>query len=221
MAAATTSAAPPQPGLRERKKLQTERRLWVTAIQLFEERGFAQVSVAEIAAAADVSKVTVFNYFRTKEDLVMRPLEWHTDEPARVVRERADGQSAVTALRTQFLEALDQFDPATGLNDQEQLLGVARLIRATPSLLLRAQALSMEAEEALADELIAQSADHDPLIARLAAAQLTGARRVLVEENQRRLLAGESCVKVLPEARANAVHAFAVVEQGLGGYCVR
>lgn len=49
--------------LRERKKLQTRHRLLTAATALFAERGFDKVSVAEIAEAAEVSKMTVFNYF--------------------------------------------------------------------------------------------------------------------------------------------------------------
>ena len=45
------------------------------ARRLFSERGFEEVSVAEIARAADVSLATVFNYFPTKEDLIYSGLE--------------------------------------------------------------------------------------------------------------------------------------------------
>ena len=37
---------------------------------LFAEHGFDAVTVDQVAAAADVAKKTVFNYFPTKEDLV-------------------------------------------------------------------------------------------------------------------------------------------------------
>ena len=57
-------------GLRERKKQQTRQLLAETARRLFAERGFENVSIVEIARAADVSEATVFNYFPTKEDLV-------------------------------------------------------------------------------------------------------------------------------------------------------
>jgi AcrR family transcriptional regulator len=203
-------------GLRERKKALTEARLWRIAVDLFVERGFDQVSVAEIAFAADVSKVTVFNYFPTKEDLVMSPPERHVDDLAAAMREREPGQSAVAVLRAQFLHALDRRDPAVGFNDEKHILDVLRLIRDTPSLRDRAYAMALAAEQALAVEMAAQSVDHDPLIAALAAAQLSGTRRCLAGENQRRLLAGETCEQVLPDARANAIRAFAIVESGLG-----
>lgn len=75
--------------LRERKKLQTRHRLLAAATELFAERGFDKVSVAEIAEAADVSKMTVFNYFSGKEDLVLAPMEQHVGDVARAVRNRA------------------------------------------------------------------------------------------------------------------------------------
>ncbi len=58
-----------RPGLRERKKEQTRQLIFDAARKLFEAKGFDGVSVAEVARAADVSEVTVFNYFSTKEDL--------------------------------------------------------------------------------------------------------------------------------------------------------
>ncbi|GGV31874.1 TetR family transcriptional regulator [Kitasatospora herbaricolor] len=210
---------PEELGLRERKKLQTGRKLWTVAIGLFVERGFDQVSVAEIAAAAEVSKMTVFNYFPTKEDLVLLPMEKHTGEVAETVRDRPAGCSAVAAVRDQYLAALDAQDPASGLCDQQAVLDVLRLIRDTPALALRARAASVRAEELLAAELRTASGDGDDLTARLAAAQLLATRRTLVMANQRRMIAGEPAGSVLPEARANALRAFALVEHGLGDYC--
>ncbi|MFF1870878.1 TetR family transcriptional regulator [Streptomyces sp. CB03911] len=214
------AAHPPEElGLRERKKLQTGRKLWTIAIGLFVERGFDQVSVAEIAAAAEVSKMTVFNYFPTKEDLVLLPMEKHTGEVAEAVRDRPAGCSAVAAVRDQYLAALDVQDPASGLCDQQAVLDVLRLIRDTPALALRARAASVLAEELLAAELGTASGDGDDLTARLAAAQLLATRRTLVMANQRRMIAGEPAGSVLPEARANALRAFALTEHGLGDYC--
>ncbi|MCG6497465.1 TetR/AcrR family transcriptional regulator [Kitasatospora sp. A2-31] len=222
---AKRTATPTDPdaglGLRERKKRQTAIRIYRSAIGLFTERGFDEVSVAEIAAAAEVSKMTVFNYFPTKEDLVMAPMEHHTDESARVVRERAPGTSVVAALRGQFLAALAEFDPATGLNDEPFTLSVVRLIHRTPTLALRAlTTVGHESNRLLAAELLLQDPEGDRIRARVAAAQLLGARMALTSHNQDRMLAGERAADVLPEALENARRAYDTVEHGLRDYGV-
>src|SRR3954463_10622699 len=103
--------------LRQRKKAQTRAALWNTAIELFVEHGFDNVSVTQIAAAAEVSKMTFFNYFPTKEDLVIGPMAEHTNELAETVRARVAGEPPVEALPRHFLDGLARRDPVTGLCD--------------------------------------------------------------------------------------------------------
>ncbi|HSR86960.1 MAG TPA: TetR/AcrR family transcriptional regulator [Streptosporangiaceae bacterium] len=67
-------------GLRERKKAQLRQRLSDTATQMFLTRGYDAVRVIEIAAACDVSEKTVYNYFPTKESLVLD--RWETTQQA-------------------------------------------------------------------------------------------------------------------------------------------
>ena len=64
-----------EPGLRERKKRAMRQQLSDTATEMFLERGFDAVRVAEIAEACGVSEKTVFNYFPTKESLILDRLE--------------------------------------------------------------------------------------------------------------------------------------------------
>ncbi|CAM5378137.1 hypothetical protein SGRIM128S_04360 [Streptomyces griseomycini] len=90
-------------GLRERKKRRMYRTVSDIAVRLFLERGFDAVSVAEVAAAAEISKPTLFRYFPAKEDLVLFRIADHEDEAARVAGE---GPTPVEALRRHFLDGL-------------------------------------------------------------------------------------------------------------------
>ena len=98
----TVGSPMPEPGRRERKKQATRQHIAMTAVRLFLERGFDDVSVAEIAEAADVSKVTVFNYFPSKTDMVFELAE--TRRPGRCrprpgARRNAAGRDPALLLR--------------------------------------------------------------------------------------------------------------------------
>jgi len=200
-------------GLREQKKLETRAALFRAAMALFAERGYDAVSIAEIAAAANVSKMTVFNYYPTKEDLVFAPMEEHIDEFADVVRARPAGTGVVAALRAHFLDQLAAFEPATGLTDVPHVIASQRLIMSTPALLPRLRASVFRSEDALADAL---AKDTDPLTGHLAAAQIVAARAVLMLDNHERVLALGSAAAALPGALAAAERAFDLLDRGLG-----
>lgn len=207
-------------GLRERKKRETRHAIYRAAMRLFLERGFDDVSVAEVAAVANVSKMTVFNYFRTKEDLVLHPLEERVGEASRIVRERAPGESAVAALRRTFLDELARREPHTGLNDA--VAGFVRLILGSQALLSRYKELESRSEDTLT-ATFAEETDAGPydVTPRIAASQVIGVRRALIAENYRRLAAGQSADEIYPDAVAAAKRAFDLLESGLGDYCTR
>src|SRR3974377_2222058 len=69
------SPATPAQGLRARKKRLMRQQLSDTATRMFLDRGFDAVRVSEVAEACGVSEKTVFNYFPTKESLVLDRLE--------------------------------------------------------------------------------------------------------------------------------------------------
>jgi AcrR family transcriptional regulator len=56
---------------RERKKAAIRTQILDTAIQLFSQQGLENVTMDQIAAAADVGKGTIYNYFMAKEDIVV------------------------------------------------------------------------------------------------------------------------------------------------------
>jgi AcrR family transcriptional regulator len=93
-------APPPAPAsLRERKKQATRRSLRRIALDLVAERGFAQVTVEDIAAAADVSPRTFFNYFPSKEAALFGADPERTAVLRRRIVEEAPGETALEALR--------------------------------------------------------------------------------------------------------------------------
>jgi len=199
-------------GLRERKKRRMYREISETAIALFLEKGFDRVSVAEVAAAAEVSKPTLFRYFPAKEDLVLHRFADHEDEAGRVVAERPAGVSPLDALHRHFLDGLERRDPVTGLNDDPRVLAFHRLLYGTPSLVARLYAYLNRSEEALAAAL----GGPDEIGARLAAGQIVAVQRILALENWRRIDAGASADEVRPDAVAAADRAFAQLREGLG-----
>ncbi|MFJ5547897.1 TetR family transcriptional regulator [Streptomyces sp. NPDC093225] len=201
------------PGLRETKKLRTRRHLADTALEMFLERGFGEVSVAEIAAAAEVSKPTLFRYFPSKEDLVLDRFADHQDEAARVVRARPADLTPVRALHEHFRTALAERDPITGLCDHPDVVAFQRLLYTTPDLADRLQHYTAREVELLTEELLPEYGS--PLEARLAALHLVTVRGELGRENWSRIADGRTADALYPQALADADRAFAMLATGL------
>ncbi|WP_107656878.1 TetR/AcrR family transcriptional regulator [Nocardia suismassiliense] len=202
-------------GLRERKKQRTRTAIADTAIEMFLESGFDEVSCAEIAARAEVSKPTLFKYFPTKEDLVLHRIIDHEQEAARVVRDRRSGEAPLNALRRHFLAALDAHDPITGLNDDPEVLALHQMFETTPSLSARVLGFVAKGAEELAAALVDAGAVSGGVAARVAAHQVIITLRVLAEENLRELAGGRALDEVHPEAVAAARRAFAMLRAAL------
>ncbi|MEU6716480.1 TetR/AcrR family transcriptional regulator [Nonomuraea sp. NPDC046802] len=207
-------------GLRERKKRQTRQRISDTAIGLFVARGFDNVTIAEVAVAAEVSVNTVYNYFEAKEDLVLPPEEASPQRLADIVRRRAPGQSAAGAVLARLREEVRERERRVGLT-----AGFGRfleMVRAAPTLTARLEDLGHRMTEALAVVLAEESgaAPHDPL-PRVVAWHIGSLHALTLSEIGRRTAAGER-----PDAIAEAVlELLDVVESLLGvrvlAYAVR
>ena len=169
--------APPAPagpgqGLRERKKRLMRQQLSDTATAMFLERGFDAVRVTEVAEACGVSEKTVFNYFPTKESLVLDRLESTVESLRAGLADPAvpPVQAALAILdrelsgMTAWLAAQD--DPVRA---GQAIRRFGDLIRATPS--LRAyQADMMDQFASVATQILAARAgmstgDPEPQIA--------------------------------------------------------
>jgi AcrR family transcriptional regulator len=202
-------------GLRARKKARTHQAISDAAISLFLARGFDHVSVADIAAAAEVSKPTLFRYFDNKEDLVLHRIADHNGEAGRIVLDRQPGASPLTALHQHFRTGLDTRDPVTGLNDNREVLAFHRLVYTTPSLAARLTQYTLDNEETLAAAL------GSDISAQLAAAQVIAVQRVLARTNWQKLADGRTANDVYPEAVADADRAFDLLRTGIDGTASR
>ncbi|WP_326567420.1 TetR family transcriptional regulator [Amycolatopsis rhabdoformis] len=202
-----------QTGLRERKKQRTREAISNAAIDLFFEHGFDQVSISQVADAAEVSRRTLFAYFPAKEDLVLHRVADHETESARVIR--AHPETPLSALREHFLDGLRRRDPVTGLCDIPEVLALYRLILSTPSLVLSMLRFRESAELAVAAEL-GESPVLSPLAARLAAAQIASVQWRLSMENHYRVANGVRADDAYPGAVEAAELAFDLLTHGLG-----
>ncbi|MDX6656894.1 MAG: hypothetical protein QOH62_1687 [Solirubrobacteraceae bacterium] len=104
------SSAPSPPGLRESNKARTRQAISDVATRLFIAHGFEQVTVAQIAAAAQVSVKTVFNYFPSKEDLFFDRADDVVGVLVRTVTERPAGTTITEALRAVLADRRVPFD---------------------------------------------------------------------------------------------------------------
>src|ERR1700759_3321785 len=103
--------------LRERKKRETRTRISNVATLLFMAGGFDNVTVAEIAEAANVSKMTVFNYFPRKEELFFDRGAEAVELIDAAIRDREPGESVIRALRTLLLRLTEARHPLSALLD--------------------------------------------------------------------------------------------------------
>ena len=96
---ASTEQPSPEPiGRRERKKAATRKAISDVATMMFLERGFDNVSIREVADAADVSPTTVFAHFPQKEALVFDEDDEQRDRLVSAVRDRPQGSTINRAI---------------------------------------------------------------------------------------------------------------------------
>jgi AcrR family transcriptional regulator len=206
--------------LRERKKEQTRQEISDTATALFAGHGFEQVTIAQVAEAAGVSKMTVTNYFPRKEDLVYDRAEYIIGGLAAAVRDRRPGESLLDAVRRDYAEATARRDVTLGVAGRR----FASMVAASPVLTSRFREILDLREAALAGEIGKEGLNalppQDPLY-RLIAAQLASVHRVLYDEAMRRCRAGQSRDEVWAVLADAAPRAFALLGPALAGVGVR
>src|ERR1700733_9628756 len=123
----------PEEGLRERKRRLTRQLISDAATTMFATRGFDNVKVSEVADRVGVSEKTIYNYFPTKESLVLDAADEAVERMARALRERGLDESLTAAVVRAIREDMERFDQAP-----DELIGFIPLflgmIDSTPAL---------------------------------------------------------------------------------------
>src|SRR5712691_10542131 len=122
-------------GLRERKRARVRQELIDAAAALFAERGFDQVTVDEIAEAADVAPRTFYRYFPVKEDVATADLQETSVLLVEELAARPPGESPLVALR----EAVRV--PVARVLEQPRVCAAMRMLGTSPSLLAHEMAM--------------------------------------------------------------------------------
>jgi AcrR family transcriptional regulator len=212
-------------GRRERRKAQTRAAVRETAQRLFAERGFDAVTIADVAAAADVAVQTVFNHFETKEALFFDGRTPWVERSVAAVTERAPGTDPVRALRdyleVDLVEVLEQ-------EARPENRGFVEALHISTSLRARERTLVEQTGDRVAAALTAAIANGEwaaapvtdlvtaRVLSRLVADLFLVAGRALALENRRMVLSAERDERGPIAARETAATTLAEVER-----CVR
>ena len=206
-------------GLRATKKARTRQAISDAATELFMERGFEEVTVAEIAEVADVSIKTVFNYFATKEDLYFDRADELIENLVRTICDRAPGQTVAGSLQALLTENMVPFAGAgwRRLRDPQQYEHFRRFVeteRASPALQARrlvvAESWGRRLTPVVADELGVAPADpRAAVFVAMAMAGLGVRHRVLTDG----VLAGLAARTIEKHVRASVDEAFGRLER--------
>jgi AcrR family transcriptional regulator len=195
-------------GLARRRLRRTRGEIADAAMGLFAQRGFDEVTVAEVAAAARVSEKTVFNHFQTKADLVFDADQGVVEGLVAAVGERGVGESALEAVR-RFLAGLAASFGQGESRARRQVF--RRVVTASPALRAHQRVMAARYEDALAAVLAEQTGvvpgSAEPFVVAVA---LVGALR-----------AGFDAAPASGGPAAAMSRALDVLAAGLDGYAVR
>ncbi|WP_199037340.1 TetR/AcrR family transcriptional regulator [Glycomyces salinus] len=143
-----------RPGLRERKKIETLHRMQGEAMRLFEEQGYDETTIEQIAAAAGVSPSTFYRYFPTKEDVVVQ--DEYDPMIVAAFQDQPEGMAPIEALRTALRVLFGQFTP----EDMERVRKRVDIIVSVPAVRAR-QVQQSVATERLISEMVAERTGRD------------------------------------------------------------
>jgi AcrR family transcriptional regulator len=192
MAGTVDTARPGTVPLRERKRALTRKAILAAAERLFEERGFHNVTVAEIADAANVSVKTLFVYFRSKEDLVFTDT-WLLDLCLDALRRRPPGTDPGEAIAAALITVLhDGGRRDDGQTASQGIEGFHRGYGSSAALHSRLLRMWEDYEDRITAALAAEAGSPPAPAMRLEAIRVVGILRSLTYPEVRAAIAGLS-----------------------------
>lgn len=127
----------------------TRARLVSTALDLFERQGYEVTTVEQIAAATNVTSMTFYRYFGTKEAVVLS--DPYDAAIATAVTKQPEELAAFERVRRAFVAVLGELSPV----ESEQTRRRIRVVAAHPGLRARAWGSTQETQRAIVDALVA------------------------------------------------------------------
>jgi AcrR family transcriptional regulator len=171
--------------LRERKKQLTRQALLTAADRLFAARGYDNVTVAEIADAANISVKTLFTYFASKEDLAFADDADLRDAITGAITASPDGTAPVDAAAAELrrmVQDADRDGPADGVE------GYHRAFGDSPALQSRLRRMWSDYEDAVTVAVRDRHPGTGPAAARLEAMLVIALVRSLTTAEVRELI---------------------------------
>ena len=184
-------------GLRDLKKARTRRLIADTAARLFAERGYERVAVSDVAREAEVAEQTVYNYFPTKEQLVIDREQQVQDRLCDLIRSRPAGVTPSAAIRGFVLESvagIRSIPPEIWRGELGYLAAISPTVHRLVLELTDRQAASLAAA-------ISDTTAVAPEVARLQGIALAAVFHIIISDAGRRARDGQSQDEIADELR--------------------
>lgn len=191
-------------GLRERKKQRTRRTIAEAALRLFAERGYEETTIADIAAAADVSPRTFFSYFPSKEDVVFAEMDERLAEVRSRIAECPTGETPLQTMRRIVIDLMHAMAAQGGDYGAVPI----RLVLDRPSLQARALTRIQDAEQEVVARLQELCPELDEVSSVVIAGATVGGLRATIQHCRAQ---GYD----IEQTRVAVGQALAIVEEGL------
>lgn len=188
----------PNVGLRERKKGRTRQFIAETAAGLFADHGYENVAVIDVARAAEVAEKTVYNYFPTKEHLLLDQDDALQARLVAAIRDRPTGVSPAAAIRD---IALGMVEGTAAMSVEQIHGGLGYLAAISPAVRRVCLAMTDRHADAIAQTLVETTEVANLPLAKVHAVALAWVIQTITDESGRCAREGQSPTQIADSLR--------------------